>query len=247
MNVLLNVTNASEGLGDILPLWSILPFVVMLLASPSCPSRAGWCGTQRNKAIVAAPRGAGARLRPRRRGSTGPRGLISTGKEYISFIILLARSSSSRAASSSPATPWARRGTTPSSWASAPCWPLHRHDRRRDGAHPAAPARQRGGSTRCTSHLLHLHRLQHRRPAHAARRPAALPRLPARACPSPGRCASGRGGPCAGQPRSARLLLRSDGLFRKEAPPPSRELDEEMPRADPIDGKINILFLLGGS
>ena len=92
MNLLLNVTPATEGLGDILPLWSILPFVVMLLAIAVLPlATPGWYGPLRNKAIVAAAIGVPVLAYVIAvGGSTALERVISTGEEYISFIIYLA-------------------------------------------------------------------------------------------------------------------------------------------------------------
>ena len=92
MNLLLNVTPATESLGDILPLWSILPFVVMLLAIAVLPlATPGWYGPLRNKAIVAAAIGVPVLAYVIAvGGSTALEKVISTGEEYISFIIYLA-------------------------------------------------------------------------------------------------------------------------------------------------------------
>ena len=57
----------------------------------------------------------------------------------------------------------------------------HRDDRRRHAPHSPCPPRQRPPASRpAHGHLLHLHRLQHRRMPAADRRPAAVPRVPLR-------------------------------------------------------------------
>ena len=88
----MNATPATESLGDILPLAAILPFVVMLLAIAILPlATPGWYGPLRNKAIVAAAIGVPVLAYVIAvGGSTALEKVITTGEEYISFIIYLA-------------------------------------------------------------------------------------------------------------------------------------------------------------
>lgn len=78
-------------MGQNLPLWTVLPFVLMLLGIALFPLFAGhWWERNRNKAIVAAilaiPVAAYLLLA---HGNAGVHELVDKGKEYASFIVLL--------------------------------------------------------------------------------------------------------------------------------------------------------------
>jgi len=82
---------APESLGQVLPLWSVLPFVVLLLAIAVLPlCAAHWWEHNRSKAIVAAAASVPIVLYlPFAFGGAGLVELTHKGHEYTSFIVLL--------------------------------------------------------------------------------------------------------------------------------------------------------------
>ena len=162
----------------------ILPFVGMLLLHRHpAAGRRGWFGKNRNRAIVAAAlRRARRDLPPGRSRWRGPQRVGTTLEDYISFITLLASLFIVSGGIFLTGDPLGTPRTTSPSLASAPCWPT-------SSARPAPPwcscgpllrANRERTLPRAHRGVLDLHRVQHRRPAHAARRPAPLPRLPQR-------------------------------------------------------------------
>ena len=82
----------ADSLGDVLPVWSVLPFVALLAAIAILPlTSPGWWGKNRNRALVCAglalPLAAGLILA---HPSEGSHAILASILDYTSFICLLA-------------------------------------------------------------------------------------------------------------------------------------------------------------
>ena len=165
-----------------LPVWTVLPFTGLLLAVAILPLAAPhFWESHRNKGLVALLFSLPVVLYlVLASGAAGVHELAEKAREYTSFILLLgalfidhrrhlrARLALGNAAAQHRPARDRRRARE-----------RYRHHRGVGAADPAAAARERPARAQDPHRgLLHLHRLELRRSAHAARRSAALPRLP---------------------------------------------------------------------
>ena len=165
--------------GSALPLYTVLPFILMLLVIAVLPlSIPHWWEKNRNKLLVACVLGLPILVLYVGR---DPKALVRMGEEYL----LVHHSARRPLRDLGWRAPPRRPGRHPADQHGLPgggigAGLLRRDHGSVDAADPAAAPDQPGADTgQAHGRLLHLHRIQHRRHAHPAGRSPALPRVSA--------------------------------------------------------------------